>query len=176
MNSPIFHKASFPRDREQLVAINTKYLTWVWDEMQRIHGISAELALGANIHSYIEDRIGDVFEQIPECGVFYLVQIDGEVVGMGGLRRIGENVAELKRMYVLPEFRRMGLGSTILSLLIEDSRTFGYHQIRLGTALFMTDAQELYIRYGFTDCEPYAEAEEPRSIHPHWRFLELMIS
>jgi GNAT superfamily N-acetyltransferase len=49
-------------------------------------------------------------EMVPPGGAFVIVYEDGEAVGGGGLRRLGEDVAEIKRMFVAPSARGRGTG------------------------------------------------------------------
>src|SRR5712692_3435670 len=50
-------------------------------------------------------------------GAFLIARVDGEVMGCGAVRRIGDGVAEIKRMYVRPQARGHGVGGAILSAL-----------------------------------------------------------
>jgi GNAT superfamily N-acetyltransferase len=73
----------------------------------------------------------------------YLAEIDGEPVGIGGLRPLSGDDAEIKRMYVRPSARGRGVGRAILQRLIDDARALGYRTIRLDSACFMHEAHAL---------------------------------
>jgi GNAT superfamily N-acetyltransferase len=90
----------------------------------------------------------------------YVAEVDDEPVGTGGLRPLGTEEAEIKRMYVRPSARGLGVGRAILHRLIDDARALGYRTIRLDTALFMREAQALYRSFGFV----------PSSSHKGWEF------
>jgi len=85
----------------------------------------------------------------------YLVEWDGALAGMCGLRQIAPGVAELKRIYARPSHRGLGLGDVMLYRLIADAAAFGYEKAVLDSAPFMQAAHRLYEAAGFTDCLPY---------------------
>jgi putative acetyltransferase len=87
------------------------------------------------------------------------------------LRPIDEQVCELKRMYVLPQYREHGVGRTLAQTLIEDARQIGYHLMRLDTGNFLTSAIKLYKSLGFKQIEPYSEV--PEEIRKIAIFMEL---
>src|SRR6266511_3712109 len=91
------------------------------------------------------------------CGTrarLYVAGIDGEPVGVGGLRPISAHEAEIKRMYVRPSSRGLGVGRAILQRLIDDARALGYTTIHLDSAPFMHEAHALYRRFGFVPSSP----------------------
>jgi carbonic anhydrase len=65
------------------------------------------------------------------------------------IRKIDQETAELKRMYVQPDKQGTGIGKTILTHAIEMARAFGYQRIRLDTLDHMTPAINLYKHAGF---------------------------
>jgi GNAT superfamily N-acetyltransferase len=85
----------------------------------------------------------------------YLAEIDGEPVGIGGLRPLSGDDAEIKRMYVRPSARGRGVGRAILQRLIDDARALGYRTIRLDSARFMHEAHALYQGFGFVPSSPH---------------------
>ena len=84
----------------------------------------------------------------------YIAEIAGEPVGMGGLRPLAADEAEIKRMYVRPSARGQGVGRAILQRLIDDARALRYKTIRLDSAPFMHEAHALYRSFGFTPSGP----------------------
>jgi GNAT superfamily N-acetyltransferase len=91
-------------------------------------------------------------------GRLYLVEVDGEPAGVGALKPIGPDVCEIKRMFVRPSWRGMGIARRILERLISDARELGYRTARLETMTYMREAHDLYRSIGFVDSEPF-EAE-----------------
>jgi GNAT superfamily N-acetyltransferase len=84
----------------------------------------------------------------------YVAEIAGEPVGIGGLRPLVGDEAEIKRMYVRPSARGQGVGRAILQRLIDDARALRYTTIRLDSAPFMHEAHALYRSFGFTPSRP----------------------
>jgi GNAT superfamily N-acetyltransferase len=94
-------------------------------------------------------------EMVPPDGVFVLVEVDGRVVAGGGVRRLGDDVGEIKRMFVLPEARGQGHARRLLQALEAAALDLGYERLRLDTAQSMTTAMSLYRRSGYRDIPDY---------------------
>jgi GNAT superfamily N-acetyltransferase len=89
-------------------------------------------------------------------GGAYLVGYEGtEAVAGGGLRRLAEGVAEIKRMYVRPAARSRGVAAALLAALEDAARTRGYRVVRLDTGPKQVHAQHLYRAAGYEDVPPY---------------------
>jgi GNAT superfamily N-acetyltransferase len=86
----------------------------------------------------------------------YLVAYDGDqAVAGGGLRRLGDNVAEIKRMYVRPDSRSRGVARELLVALEETARVLGYKRARLDTGPKQVHALALYRAVGYVEVPPY---------------------
>ena len=105
----------------------------------------------------------------------YLAEIAGAPVGVGGLKPLGADDAEIKRMYVRPSARGLGAGAAILRRLIDDAHTLGYRRIHLDTGRFMLEAQSLYRRFGFVPSSPQTgwEFESVPAMHETAVFMSL---
>jgi ribosomal protein S18 acetylase RimI-like enzyme len=91
----------------------------------------------------------------PPHGAYYVGFEGTEAVAGGGLRRLGDGVAEIKRMYVRPEARSRGLAAGLLRTLEEAARALGYASTRLDTGPKQVHAQRLYRAAGYVDIAPY---------------------
>ena len=91
----------------------------------------------------------------PPTGAFLVIYAAGKPVAGGGLKRDDDGVAEIKRMYVVPEARRQGLGRTLLEALEDRARELGYARIRLDTGERQPHAQAMYQRAGYHPIENY---------------------
>jgi GNAT superfamily N-acetyltransferase len=108
----------------------------------------------------------------PECRL-YVAEVDGEAVGVGGLKRLGAGVAEIKRMYVRPAARGLGVGRAIVERLIGDARELGYETIYLESASFMHSAHKLYRSVGFVPSGSYPGREFEGADHDVSVFMRL---
>ena len=174
MSSPTFRIADPVADRAALIALNIDHVAWVFSEIEKMSGVTAREVLGTQVADYVPTIIDKVCGDAPPDGVFYLVEIDGEPIAMGGLRRSEPGIAELKRVYVRPAGRGRRLGEAITRRLVEDARRFGYRSVRLDTLPFMHTAQALYESLGFVDCPPYT-IEMPEAFRASIRYMALAL-
>jgi putative acetyltransferase len=102
----------------------------------------------------------------PPRGRLLLAQVNGEPAGCAGLRPFADDICEIKRLYVRPEFRGSGLGREITERVIEEARKIGYSRMRLDTVSDrMQTAIELYRHIGFKEIAPYREMPVPTVIY-----------
>ena len=88
-------------------------------------------------------------------GAVILAYKDETPVGCVGIRENAPGVAELKRMYVHPEYRRYKIGIKLLNMALETATELGYNTIRLDTLPTMIPAINLYRSVGFYDIPSY---------------------
>jgi epoxyqueuosine reductase len=88
-------------------------------------------------------------------GRLLMARWDGQVVGAVALRKIGDDLCEMKRLFVRPAFQGQGLGRRLAQAIIEQARQIGYKRMWLDTA--MEPAMGLYRSLGFTEIPPYEE-------------------
>lgn len=96
-----------------------------------------------------ENTYGYSVEKLIRQGVaFFVVRVDGEAVGCGGVQ-IYDGYAELKRMYVRPGYRGRGLSAQLLAKLADHARGQGITLLRLETGVHQHAAIRFYEREGF---------------------------
>jgi putative acetyltransferase len=95
---------------------------------------------------------------------FLTARVDGKPVACGTFVRHNDYV-EVKRMYVLPACRGLGLGKQLLEALEKEVARSGGTLVRLETGTAQAEALELYARAGYRRCPPFGEHQSnPRSI------------
>ena len=82
---------------------------------------------------------------------FRVVEVEGRVVGCGALHVMWEDVAEVRTVAVRPEFHGHGLGSALLSALLQDARDLGVQRV-----FCLTFETAFFARHGFVPIEGQA--------------------
>jgi GNAT superfamily N-acetyltransferase len=157
-----------------LKTLFSEYLEWVLLKCEE------EFKVSYNINELLKEAVEnlEVDKFFPPSGRLYLVKNEDTFIGTACLREIGDNIGEVKRMYVKPVFRGKGLGRTLLNKLLEDAKNYGYLKLQLDSGPFMKTAQTLYKSVGFRKTNPYPESEVlgdniPPEITKNWIFMEL---
>jgi GNAT superfamily N-acetyltransferase len=88
-------------------------------------------------------------------GAYLVGYEDAEAVAGGGLRRLDDGVAEIKRMFVRPAARSRGVARALLEALEQTARELGYERIRLDTGPKQVHGLALYRSAGYVDVPPY---------------------
>lgn len=92
----------------------------------------------------------------PPEGRLLLAEYDGQIAGCIALHKIEPTICEMKRLYLRPRFRGMGLGRALADRIIAEARQIGYRRMRLDTVEpVMRDAVAMYRRIGFLEIAPY---------------------
>jgi GNAT superfamily N-acetyltransferase len=108
----------------------------------------------------------DASEFMPPNGRFVIAYADNEPVAIGGLRRLEDGTAELKRMYVRPAYRRRGLSRLVLGHLEALAVEMGAQRIVLETGDRQPEAMRLYESSGYEHVEPFGHYRcSPGSAH-----------
>ncbi|MFI0263632.1 GNAT family N-acetyltransferase [Streptomyces sp. NPDC017056] len=108
-----------------------------------------------------QSLLPDAGELRPPSGLFLVARLHGEPVGCAGLKLPAGAAAEIKRMWVAPHTRRLGLGRRLLADLEGRAARHGCGVLRLDTNKALSGAISLYRSYGFQQVtafnnEPYA--------------------
>ncbi len=123
----------------------------------------AELA--QSFEEGFQPDLGDAMhdtEMVPPSGCFVVVRLHGRPIACGGLKSVDEETAEIKRMWVSPDARGLGVASRLVKRLEEEARQRGKGRVILDTNRALTPAQTLYRKLGYRDIgryndNPYAD-------------------
>jgi putative acetyltransferase len=96
---------------------------------------------------------------------FFLLRWNGTPASCGGIKLFGTDYAEVKRMYVRPQFRGLGFGKMLLNHLADYARARGIGLLRLETGVHQREAIGLYEQMGFRRIPPFgAYTDDPLSL------------
>jgi GNAT superfamily N-acetyltransferase len=97
------------------------------------------------------------------AGVFLVAYRDDEPVGCGGLKLHGDDPAEVKRVWVAPEARGLGLARQLMAELEDRARAAGAPAVQLDTNRTLTEAIAMYRALGYVEVDAYND--EPYAHH-----------
>ncbi len=97
----------------------------------------------------------------PPRGALLVAEVGGHAAGCVALRHLDDHSAEMKRLYVRPDFRSLGIAWRLVTAVILAARQAGYNELKLDTLPSMASAQALYRKLGFTEIPPYNSTHLP---------------
>jgi ribosomal protein S18 acetylase RimI-like enzyme len=108
----------------------------------------------------------------PPHGNLWFARVEGAVAGVVGLRPFAQDGrsqgwCEMKRLWVRPDYRGLGLGRRLAGQTLEAAEALGYRRMVLDTVHHMGEAQALYASLGFRD-----RREQVRDPHPELVYME----
>lgn len=133
--------AVFPGDTVEVQSLIYEYVNWLNLDLS-FQNFDVEMA-----------NLGSLFTQ-PE-GLYTLAFSDDEVAGGVGFRRHDAVIAEVKRLFVRPRYRGMGLARALMENLVQRLALMGYEKVILDAVPPTRNAQKLYESMGFQQIEPY---------------------
>lgn len=136
-------RPSTPADLPAVRALLRDYLAWVGLDLS------------------FQDFEGEVRalpgDYAPPRGALLVAEVGADTVAMIALRPLADNVCEMKRLFVHPSARGLGIARALITRLMNEARTIGYREMRLDTLPAMSEAQAIYETFGFGDIEAYYE-------------------
>jgi ribosomal protein S18 acetylase RimI-like enzyme len=145
-------RAATPDDLQAVAGLFADYAAWLPIDLG-YQGFGAELAALPGKYA-------------PPQGELLLARDpDGAPLGCVGLRAIEpDGICEMKRLYIAPEARGMGLGRALATAIIAAARAIGYREMRLDTLEGMTPTIALYGQLGFVRIGPYYAPTPPGTV------------
>lgn len=143
--------ARFPGDAPLLRTLFREYAGWLNVDLD-FQGFEAELA----------DLPG---AYAPPGGMTLIAEQDGAALGCVAMRPLTGDTCEMKRLWLRPEARGLGLGRALAEHLFQAARDAGYRRMALDTLDHMTDALRLYERLGFHPVPAYYHNPLPGAVY-----------
>jgi len=94
-------------------------------------------------------------DYVSPAGCLLLAVYKEQPVGCVALRKLSDGICEMKRLYVKPQFRGLGIGRALAETIIKQARKIGYNYMRLDTVPSMEVARALYVSVGFKKTSAY---------------------
>jgi ribosomal protein S18 acetylase RimI-like enzyme len=122
-----------------------------------------EYAASLNVSQCFQDFEAELAglpgEYAPPRGALLLASAMGAAAGCCALRAMDHvdyaNAGEMKRLYVRPEFRGLGVGRLLAEAVLDQARLCGFTSVLLDTLDDMEAARALYEELGFVEIPPY---------------------
>jgi putative acetyltransferase len=103
----------------------------------------------------------------PDGRLLLAVEFD-QAIGCVAVRKLGDGICEMKRLYVQPGHRGKGLGRRLAEAVIAEAKTIGYKKMRLDSLTSLKEAAALYRSLGFIEIPAYRYNPLPEAV-----FMEL---
>jgi ribosomal protein S18 acetylase RimI-like enzyme len=103
-------------------------------------------------------------EYAPPRGRLLLARVGKTAAGCVALHGLDGGTAEMKRLYVRPQFRKAGIGRALAQAVLTEAKKLGYTRIRLDTVPAMGEATALYRSLGFFEIPSYRENPVPGAL------------
>ena len=133
------------------------------EDIAAVRQIFTEYAQSLNVDLCFQDFEAEL-ELLPgeyaaPRGALLLAMVNKQVAGCCALRPLDSaddpNASEMKRLYVRPAYRRLGLGRQLAEAILDAARQFDYSCVLLDTLDEMETARALYEDLGFEEIPPY---------------------
>ena len=145
-----------------------------WEYLQWANAkVNEEFGVNFDIVTLLETDLQGLDKFMPPQGRLLLGDAADRLAGIACLKYLTPGIGEIKRMNVRPASRKQELGRALINRLLEEARLIGYERVRLDSAVFMTEAHQLYRNAGFRKIEAYEGSEIPQEFQKHWIFMEL---
>lgn len=133
-----------------------------------IHKLLQEHLQSMTLHSPPESIHALDIEALRKPDITFWTAWDGgELLGCGAIKELDSHHAEIKSMKTSSQHLRKGVAKNLLDHILKEARRRGYSRLSLETGSMeaFEPARQLYARFGFTYCEPFADyVEDPYSV------------
>ena len=104
----------------------------------------------------LDAELQDIAHKYTEpYGKLLVARVENKCVGIVAFHKLTDDTCEMKRLFVLPEYRKLKLGESLVKEIIESATLSGYKFMVLDTITPLKAAIHLYKNFGFKECEGY---------------------
>jgi putative acetyltransferase len=158
--------APAPRTREHFSVLKAQSPPEIAQARELFLEYAQSLGFSLCFQNFDDELAGLPGDYSPPSGCLLLAKLGDETAGCAAMHKVDENICEMKRLYLRPQFRRKGLGRILAEAVIAEARNIGYKFMRLDTVgPVMQDAVELYRRMGFYQIAPYRVNPMPGTLY-----------
>lgn len=158
------------KTRSELVIVGSGATDQVESAKQLFLEYANSLNFSLCFQNFDKELAGLPGEYSPPSGRLVLAFEDGKLAGCVALRKIDNDICEMKRLYMRPAFRARGIGRRLATKIVEEAQEIGYLTMRLDTTPSMKEAISLYRSLGFEEIESYRYNPLPGTL-----FMELKL-
>jgi ribosomal protein S18 acetylase RimI-like enzyme len=127
-----------------------------WREARRlVEEYASSLNLDLSFQNFAQELEHFESEYSAPSGAFLLAREKDSFVGCVGLRKLSDTIGEIKRLYVVPTARGLGLGEALVRGIVDEGKQLKYARLVLDTLPSMLAARSLYHALGFKPVAPY---------------------
>ncbi|HEY8225232.1 MAG TPA: GNAT family N-acetyltransferase [Pyrinomonadaceae bacterium] len=127
---------------------------------------AASLGISLCFQNFDEELANLPGDYAPPSGRLLLAYVDEELAGCIALRKLSNEICEMKRLYIRTEFRGKGLGRKMVEAILREAKEIGYSRMRLDTLPGrMDEAINLYRSIGFKGITPYYNNPSPDTLY-----------
>lgn len=155
--APEIVQARSAREIADVRALMEAFIAWL---MERYRDRPWQLETYYGDDAWKREIAGLPGDYAPPAGRLLLARYGPEPAGCVALKRLDATSCDVKRLYVRPHFRGLGLGKALMRVLMAEARDAGYATMKLDTGILQPEAVALYRALGFRETGPYYEEPE----------------
>ena len=140
-STPVTIREATPEDVETVRRLFREYAAW--------------LDVDLSFQSFDQELAGLPQPYARPDGFLLFAESAGTVIGCVAAKKLGDRLAEAKRLYVVTEYRGRGIGRQLMEQLLRETQKIGYRAVRLDTLPQMQAARALYEALGFRRIAAY---------------------